>query len=72
MTIYTDQQSEAYRYFSRGNHHDKKDKDLAIAIAAVGRESHKQQIDGIKHEFDTHQDDDGISPEQHPHHADAE
>jgi len=65
-----DGQSDGY---FRGSHcHNKEDKNLPGRITMISRECNQQKIYGIQHEFDAHENNDGISPEQHTQHTDTE
>ena len=66
------QDSQSNSNFGSCNGHDEKNKNLSGAVAAVSRKSNKQQINSIQHQFNAHEDNDGISPEHDTEHTDAE
>ena len=57
--------------FSGGHGHDEKDHHLAVGRAQIARKRDKSQVDGVEHEFDGHEHDDQIAPDQHADDADG-
>lgn len=70
---------KAHADFCGSNYHDKEHKQLCLAsccwvVGAVSkmihfRKSHQQQIDGIQHKLDAHENDNGISAGKHTYDA---
>ena len=71
--------SQTHTYFSSCHNHNKEYKQLTIDTricigCLVGkvmhfREGDQQQIGGIQHQFNAHENDDGIAARQYAHHA---
>ena len=74
--------SQAHTHFRCGDHHDEKNKNLSvdacIGIREYGccmmhfRKSDQQEVHRIQHQFDAHENDDGIPARKYTGHADAE
>ena len=56
-----DDDGEADGGFSGGDHHDKKDKDLAFHRVPLVGKGDKGKIDGVEHELNGHEDGDEIA-----------
>ena len=54
-----------------GHYHDEKNKDLSGRIVGISSESRQQQVDRIDHQFNRHEDHQGIAFDQHANHPDA-
>lgn len=69
MPVYHDDNSQSNRYFGSGHHHDKKDEQLGGHVMVILGQSDQQQIDGVQHELDAHENDDRVSADQYTDHA---
>ena len=55
-----------------GRHgHDEEHHDVATGTVELGQ-SHEAQVDGVEHQLDAHEENDGIPPKQYAGHAEAE
>jgi len=82
IAIHHGDDGEAHTHFRGGNDHDKENKDLSVdarvRVSGNGRymmhfrKRDQQQVDGIQHEFDAHENDDGIPARQYSRHSDTE
>ena len=60
-----------HAYFCSRHYHDEKYHNLPLRIAQVGGECSQQQIDGVEHQFNTHQYHNGVPANQYPEHSNA-
>ena len=65
VAIELHQDSETYRDFCGGNHHDEEDKNLSIRLIPHFGKGHQCEIRGIQHQLNAHKHDDGIATPQH-------
>ncbi len=55
------------RNFSSGGDHDKNDEDLPIHLLELVGKGDEEQVGGVEHQFQGHEDDNGILTQyQHP------
>jgi hypothetical protein len=65
--------AKAHGDLRSGHEHDEEHEDLSARVAVVRAEGHQQQVHAVEHQLQAHdQDDDGVPPDHHAHHADAE
>ena len=69
VAINHDNNSQPYSNFRRGYGHDKKYKNLTNGVRFIGRKGNKQQINGIEHQFNTHENNKGIATGQYAYDA---
>src|SRR5690625_4683948 len=60
-TEYCDNDRKTHHDFSSGYNHDEKSHDLTIQVAVHPGEGNKSEVRRIDHQFDAHENDDGVS-----------
>ena len=59
-------------HFRCSHGHNEKNENLSCSIRQVSGKSSQEQVHGIQHKFNAHENDDGISTEKHAKYSDAE
>jgi hypothetical protein len=72
FTIHHYNNRKPYCHFRGGNHHNEEHKYLGRGIIKHLGKCNKQQVHGIKHQFNAHKNNNGISTHQGTHDTDAE
>src|SRR5690625_2146103 len=67
-----DDDRQAHYDFRRGHNHDEERHDLPVEVAVHARESHESQVRRVEHQFDAHENDDGVAAHQNGRRADRE
>jgi hypothetical protein len=55
-------QSQPNGSFRRSHRHDEEHENLSVKILQVVRQGNKRQVNRVQHQFDAHEDDNGIPP----------
>src|SRR5215207_2973751 len=67
-----DKDAEADHDLGGGHHHHEEGQHLAVQGAVGLGEGDERQVDRVQHQLDAHEHHDGVAPDQHSGHADAE